>query len=396
MKNFTLKIIALVLISCLAAALFASCDEPPVEQTDDGILKVCLLINGNLGDKSFFDSAAAGIHMLGESNPEIVTAIKEVGQNTSNWESSLREICESAENYDLIIVGTDQMREKLQRIAPQYPNKRFIIFDADINKEAKGKTFDNVYSIKYRQNEGSFLAGVLAAQWLQELSPAAVKLAGFVGGLKSDIIKDFAVGYYQGVAYANSLSGNAKTSVFTNYVGGFSDSTTGKAQALSQYNNGAHIVFQAASQSGLGCIDAVSELYKTKNISKYIIGVDSDQHAYFSTGDTNDPQKASRIITSVLKRVDLTIYDAVLKFAKNELAFGTTASMGLDSVINGEAVIALAKNDYYKATLPAEIQALLDEVEQKIISGEITVKSAYDITLDEFNAIEDELRVTAK
>lgn len=390
-KNFV-KFIAIVLALLTLMLCVSACGDGNIQTEDDGITKVCLLINGNLGDKSFFDSANNGIEMINEEYPDIVTKVIEVGQSTSNWESALREVCESSENYDLIIVGTDQMREKLQRIAPQYFNKKFIIFDADINKEANNKTFPNVYSIKYKQNEGSFLAGVLAAEWSQNISPDEIKKAGFIGGLKSDIIKDFAVGYYQGIIYANSLESNLPTQVYCSYVGGFTDSTTGKAQALSQYNSGAYILFQAASQSGLGCIDAVSELYKTKGIEKYIIGVDSDQYEYFSTGETKDLEKASRIITSVLKRVDLTIYDAIIKYVNNQLEFGTVAEMGLNNIINGEPVIGLAKNDYYKSIIPQDVRDLVDLIEQKIISGEIVVKSAYDLTLSDFNAIEDSIK----
>ncbi len=394
MKTQKFKIISIVLVIVLMLTLCTACggggDTPIV---DDGVTKVCLIINGNLGDKSFFDSANEGIKMINASNPNIVTEVKEIGQNASNWESSLREVCESQENYDLIIVGTDQMREKLQRIAPQYLNKKFIIFDSDINKEAKGKTFPNVYSIQFKQNEGSFLAGVLAGSWLQTLSDETLLKAGFVGGLKSDIIKDFAVGYYQGIKYVNTLNGYKETSVYTSYVGGFTDSTTGKAQALSQYNNGAYILFQAASQSGLGCIDATSELYKTKGINKYIIGVDSDQYKYFTTGDTADKDKASRIVTSVLKRVDLALFDAIDKYDKGTLTFDTVAQMGLNSIINGEAVIGLAKNDYYKEIIPQSVRDLIDQTEQKIISGEIVVKSSYELTLTEFNNIEDSVKV---
>lgn len=394
MKSSTKKIVIFILISALILTTLVACgDNGGGEVVDDGITKVCLIINGNLGDKSFFDSANEGIKMINASNSKIVTEVKEIGANASNWESSLREVCESSENFDLIIVGTDQMREKLQRIAPQYLDKKFIIFDADINKEAKGKTFPNVYSIQFKQNEGSFLAGALAASWLQVLSTSDELKAGFVGGLKSDIIKDFAVGYYQGIEYVNGLEGYKDTSVYTSYVGGFTDSTTGKAQALSQYNNGAYILFQAASQSGLGCIDATSELYKTKNISKYVIGVDSDQYKYFTTGDTADKDKASRIVTSVLKRVDLALFDAIKRFDANTLTFGQTVAMGLNSIINGEAVIGLAKNDYYKQIVPQDIRDLVDSIESKIISGEIQVKSAYELSLDEFNKIEDSVKV---
>jgi basic membrane protein A len=389
MKYILIILFIFILVGC------GGTEQNNNDGSTDGITKVCLIINGNLGDKSFFDSANEGIKMINETHPEIKTTVKEIGQNSSNWESALREVCESNEKYDLIIVGTDQMRERLQRTAPQFPNKNFIIFDSDISKDAPGRTYPNVFSIKYKQNEGSFLAGVLAAAWLEDLqSSEGMKKAGFIGGLKSDIIKDFAVGYYQGIQYVNALAGYRETRVYSSYVGGFTDSTTGKAQALSIYNSGASILFQAASQSGLGCIDAVSELYKTKGINKYIIGVDSDQYAYFSTGDTKDLDKASRIVTSVLKRVDLSLYDAILKFHNNTLTFGTIEEMGINKIINEQQVIGLAKNDYFNEIIPQDIRTLISSVEEKIMSGEIVVSSAFDMPLDEFNDIEDALKVS--
>ena len=393
MKKFA-KIIAVILVLMLALPLFASCDT--TEDNDgsaDGITKVCLIINGNLGDKSFFDSAKNGIDMIYASNPEIVTAVKELGEDASKWESALREACLSTEKYDLIIVGTDQMREKLQRIAPQFPTKKFIIFDSDINKEAKGKTFNNVYSITYKQNEGSFLAGVLAATWLNILqSGQTLQKTGFVGGMNTDIIKDFALGYYEGIKYVNNLNLYGTTKTFVSYVGGFSDSVTGKSQALSQYNAGAAIIFQAASQSGLGCIDAAKQL-NSSSLTKYIIGVDSDQNEYYSHGDTKDLNKAACIITSVLKRVDLSLKQAILAFHQNTLQMGTINSLGVASYIDGEQVIGLAKNNYYKSIIPQSIRDLIDQVEQKIISGDIVVLSSYTTSRTDFNAIEDAIKV---
>ena len=285
------------------------------------------------------------------------------------------------------------MREKLQRIAPQFPTKRFIIFDSDINKEAKGKTYSNVYSITYKQNEGSFLAGVLAASWLNALQGGQpLQKTGFVGGMNTDIIKDFAIGYYEGIKYVNNLNTYGTTKTFVSYVGGFSDSVTGKSQALSQYNAGASIIFQAASQSGLGCIDAAKQL-NSGALTKYIIGVDSDQNEYYSHGDTKDLAKAACIVTSVLKRVDLSLKQAILAFHENNLQFGSVNSLGVASYIDGEQVIGLAKNNYYKQIIPQAIRDLIDEVEEKIISGEIVVRSSYTTSRSEFNAIEDAIKV---
>ena len=118
MKKTIIRLIILVLFVFITISTLGCGDEKEVinDGSTDGITKVCLIINGNLGDKSFFDSANEGIKMINNSHPEIVTTVKEIGQNTSNWESSLREVCESGEKYDLIIVGTDQMRENSREL----------------------------------------------------------------------------------------------------------------------------------------------------------------------------------------------------------------------------------------------------------------------------------------
>lgn len=386
MSKKLISIFSLLLVLLMCVTIVVACDgggDKP-NPDDDGKTKICLMINGSLGDKSFFDSANEGVLRIAAENKDIKVDVKEVGQDASKWEASLREICESKENYSLIIVGTDQMREKLQRISPLFPSKKFIIFDSDINKNAGGKTYPNVYSILFKQNEGSFLAGILAGNMLLE-TQSAQPTAGFVGGMKTDIIKDFGAGFYQGLAYVNENS-NSAVKTHVEYIGGFNDSATAKAKALAMYNASrpANILFQAASQAGLGCIDAAKE------VNKFIIGVDSDQYEYFVS---TDKVKAERIVTSVLKRVDLALYDAINKFLDNKLQFGTVVSLGVADVIDGQQVIGLAKNSYYMTIVPENIRQLVDVAEEAVVNKTITVKSVYDMSLSEFNQLEDTVKV---
>ena len=121
--------------------------------------KVAILINGTLGDKSFFDSAARGAQMI---NKELGVTVRliEMGYNPVEWEPTLEDISDSGD-YELVIVGTWQMVDVLARVAPMYPDVKYIIFDTDMDYST-GK-LGNVNSITYKQNEGSFLAGALAA-----------------------------------------------------------------------------------------------------------------------------------------------------------------------------------------------------------------------------------------
>ncbi len=343
--------------------------------TDDGKLNVVLLVNGNLGDMSFFDSANAGINRLNAEFGDAIDARTiEMGTNQAGWETTLYRV--SQQNYDLIICATTQMRESLQKVAKRYPDKHYIIFDTEI-EDGKAGTYPNVHSILFRQNEGGFLAGVLAASMANGSSGMGAPVTGsgkvgFIGGMRNDIIYDFAVGYAEGIAYENSRNAN-RVSLTNSFVGNFNDSTQAKALASVQYNNGADVIFAAASQAGLGVIDAA----QTK--TKLVIGVDSDQYLYYR--DTN-PTRAGLIITSVMKKVGDVIYDSVVRYQNGTLSFGVLVSYGL-----AEGIIELAVNENFLTKVPQNLRDRLEDLKEAIISGELEVTSRFDMTLEQIDAL---------
>ncbi len=347
--------------------------------TDDGKLNVVLLVNGNLGDMSFFDSANAGISRLNtEFGNTIDARTIEMGTNQAGWETTLYRV--SQQNYDLIICATTQMRESLQKVAKRYPNQHYIIFDTEI-EDGNAAGYPNVHSILFRQNEGGFLAGVLAAAMANGSSGMAAPVTGsgkvgFIGGMRNDIIYDFAVGYAQGIAYENARNAN-RVSLTNSFVGNFNDSTQAKALASVQYTNGADVIFAAASQAGLGVIDAA----QTK--TRLVIGVDSDQYLYYR--DTN-PTRAGLIVTSVMKKVGDVIYDSVVSYQNGTLGFGVLVSYGL-----AEGIIELAVNENFLSKVPQDLRDRLDTLKADIISGELDVTSRFDLTLDQIDALFDGL-----
>lgn len=347
---------------------------------DDGIVDVVLLVNGNLGDMSFFDSANRGIERLNDEYGDVIDARTiEMGTNQSNWETTLYRVSE--QDYDLIICATTQMREPLQRVSNRYPDKHYIIFDSEVD-EGKSDEYDNVHSILFRQNEGGFLAGVLAARMANGSSGmtapvTASGLVGFIGGMRNNIIYDFAVGYAEGIQYVNEHADQDAVAMQHAFVGNFSDSTQAKALANIQYDNGSDVIFVAASQAGLGVIDSA----QTKN--KYVIGVDSDQYEYYA--DTN-PERAELIVTSVLKKVGTVIFDSVVDFKEGTLEFGVLKSYGLS-----EGIIGLADNENYRAKVPEALRSELADLETQIINEELLVTSRFDLTLDQIDALFAEL-----
>ena len=352
MKNF-LRLIAVLLCVALMPLTAMAKEEP----LDDGVTKIALLISGDLGDMSFWDSAYAGLTKFAADHPEVVVDIIEMGSSdTSKYESTLTKTCNGA--YDLIIVGSTDMREPLQRAAKKkkYADRRFIIFDTEI-KDGKAADYPTVHSIMFSQNEGGYLAGTVAALMSMEKGAPAT---AFVGGTKNDIINDFGYGFMQGVRDVNAAKG-VNLGAYNAYIGDFTNSPKGSSLATSFYESGVEVLFAAASQAGLGCIDSA------KNNDKLIIGVDSDQYAYYAE---TDPEKASHIVTSALKRVDLALYDCCERFINGSLTYGDLDVLGVE-----EGMIGLVENDNYKALLSEENRAYVADVAARIADGSLVVES---------------------
>lgn len=330
-------------------------------------LKIALLINGNLGDKSFFDSANNGIQMLKkEFGNQIKTKVVEVSYDKTKWEPALLDLSE--QDWDIIITGSFDMKEIIERVAKDYPDKKYIAYDTTMDY-ADGE-YENVYSILYKQNEASFLAGILAAKLAQKTGQ---KMVGFLGGMDIPVINDFMVGYVNGVKYIDK---NIKAVI--SYVGNFSDTAKGMEISIAEYNQGASVVFAAAGQAGLGLVDAA------KKTGKYAIGVDSDQSLIF---EKSDPEKASLILTSVLKNIDKSIVRAIKLEMQGKLKWGTCESLGL-----AEDGVSIAKNKYYKTNVPREIRQLIDKVEEDIRNGKIKVPTAFGMGTNELNALRDSMK----
>ena len=295
---------------------------------------------------------------------------------TMKWQPTLIDISE--EDWDVIIVGTWQMKEVLEAVAPDYPGNKYILFDSSVDYE--GDKYSNIYSILYKQNEGSFLAGALAARITTSDLPKAdnsKKIIGFLGGMDVPVINDFLVGYIEGAQYIEP-----DIKVATSYVGDFFNAAKGKEMVLAQYNLGSDIVFNVAGQAGLGALDAAKEK------DRYAIGVDSDQAMLFKD---SDPDKANLILTSVLKRVDMSLYRAIDLELKGELKWGEAEELGLK-----EESIGFAKNEFYEKLVPEDIRKEIDDLEKDIIDGKIEVTSAIGMDTDELNKIRNKRKAVRR
>ncbi len=307
MKKKLALILSLLIVS---ATVFAGCGDKKESVGDStpesDTLKVVCLLNGNLGDKSFFDSANQGMDMIKEQL-DVETKVVEMGFDNTAWESTLYEFADS--DYDVIIVGTYQMQELLEKVAPEYPDKKFIIFDSEV-------AADNVYSITFKQNEASYLAGALASMMAADsnMTNGQGKI-GIVSAMDIPVLNDFVVGYIQGAT--DTVPG---TKVAVSQIGDFSDTARAKELATAQFNSGVSVCMHAAAQAGLGVIDAA------KSMKTYAIGVDADQAMAMAS---DDPDASAQIATSVMKNIDQVLLRAIQKHIDGTLPYGSTESLGI-------------------------------------------------------------------
>lgn len=330
-------------IFLLFAILFLSACS---EQKESRGKKVLLLINGELGDKSFFDSAQRGMDMIKKEFSDTEVKTVEMGSDETKYDAILEDKVESKE-YDLIVAGTWQMKDRLKAMSEKYPYQKFILFDDD----AEGDK--NIYSVMYKQNEGGFLAGSLAAMLAEKNSSDTI---GFLGGMNNPIIKDFMDGYEDGAKYIDK---NIK--IVSSYVGNFTDAIRGRDLSDIMYKKeGACVVFNVASLAGLGSVDAA---YENK---KYVIGVDSDQAMLFG-----EP-KAQYIAASILKNVDLSLLRAYKLYREGKLEFGKCERLGLN-----EDGIGISDNSYTDKILGEDIKEKINKIIEDIKTGKIKIRTEF-------------------
>lgn len=319
-------------------------------------VKVSLLVTGSFGDKAFNDSAQAGMERLtAEMGDQVEVEMIEMGNDKTKFEGSLLDASES--DADIIITGLWDMKEITENVAQDFPEKKYIIFDTDVDYNAGD--LSNVYSMSYKQNEGAFLAGVLAASATASDMEYANEDAviGFVGAKDTAaVINDSAVGFIEGAQFVNP-----DIKVLISYVGSYVDSATAKELALTQYSSGADVVFVAAGPASVGVIEAAAES------QKYVIGVDSDQALAYEGKD-----EAQFIISSAIKGVGDSLVNAVERSLKGELPYGEYEVLGLE-----DGVVGLADNEIYQTVVPEDVRAAVDEAKEKILAGEVSVSTAF-------------------
>lgn len=327
----------------------------PAASAAGDVPRVALFINGTLGDRSFFDSAARGLKQAQRANRLEARTI-EGGADPTRWEPALADVADSGD-FDLVIAGSFTMVPIVEKLAAAYPRMRFIVFDASVDYARC--PCGNVHSILFRQNEGAYLAGYLAARLANApLDGKGRGGLGVVGGMQIPVIDDFIVGFTAGARAAEP-----SVAVTRQYVNSFSDPATAKEISKALFGQGAVVVFQAAGGSGQGVIEAAAEA------GRYAIGVDSDQYALIKAAH---PEKARAILTSVLKNVDVALAGALARHASGALPYGRAESLGI-----AERGVSLAAGSEAMSRLPPDWLVQLAAVQQDLVSGRVRAPSAF-------------------
>ena len=288
---------------------------------------------GGKFDKSFNEGVHQGVTKFKTETKIDVTEFE--SNNETQFEQAHRRFAQRGQD-PIIGVGFSQA-VALEKIAKEFPKVRFTIIDSKVD-------LPNVQSVLFKEQEGSFLVGYLAA-----LASKSGKI-GFVGGMDIPLIRRFACGYVQGARHAN-----AKIEVIQNMTGttpaAWNDPGRGAELAKGQFDRGVDVIYAAAGGTGIGVLQAA------KDRDKLAIGVDSNQnHLHPGT-----------MLTSMVKRVDLVAYQSF------QAARGGTWKPGLEVLGLKEGGVDWALDQNNATLITDAIKAKVEQAKADIVSGKMTV-----------------------
>ncbi|WP_340019067.1 BMP family ABC transporter substrate-binding protein [Paenibacillus sp. FSL H3-0457] len=322
--------LGLTLMMILTVLILGACSANNTTTVTDSRTKVGIVLTEvGLGDRSFNDAAFDGL-VQARNEKSIVFDYREPGDNA---EAAFEEFAEA--KFDLIIGLSDAVQADMEKVAAKYPDQQFLMIDSQ-------SELPNIASISFRAEEGSYLAGVIAAMASTE------DHVGFLGGLEIPVLRNFEQGFKQGV-----LAVKPDATVDVVYAGDFGDADLGEKLAAQMIQEkGADVIYVAAGLTGVGALTEIQKL------GKYAIGVDTDQ---FFLAEKS-------ILTSMLKNVDVSIYNAVNTFVQNNHTFPQK------EIVEGLAENAVGLTALHNITLSDEQQQTFEDLKAKISSGQIKIK----------------------
>ncbi|MBD1556489.1 BMP family ABC transporter substrate-binding protein [Vibrio sp. S9_S30] len=288
---------------------------------------------GGKFDKSFNQAAYNGAEAF-KKDTGITYGEFEI-TNEAQREQAMLRLAQRGHN-PIVAVGFQQA-PIVEKVAKQFPKTNFVIIDSVVD-------LPNVRSVVFKEHEGSFLVGALAAMKSES------KTVGFIGGMDIPLIRKFACGYEQGAKYINK-----DTKVVQNMTGStpaaWNNPTKGAELAKSQFDQGVDVVYAAAGGTGVGVYQAAADE------KKYAIGVDSNQN-HLHPGV---------MLTSMVKRVDVAVKDAFMD------AYAGKFTSGMQSLGLKEEGVAWALDEYNSSLITAEMAGKVEQIRDDIISGKVVV-----------------------
>lgn len=345
-KLTTLIAASMTAALALSAGMAVMADEP--DFTGEG--SIAYVVTG-LGDMSFNDSGEVGMNTLRAAGYDVKTV--ETGDDASGYEDTMYDLLDTGYDY---VIASSTYKDQIEKVAPEFTDTKFVLFDVNSDTEVAS---DNILYIYFKQNESSYLGGIVAAGMSKN---GAI---GAIGGVENPVIKDFITGYVDG-----ALSYNPDIKVSTGWVGDWSN--TAKMKEICNTQNSSadvDVFFPIAGGAGTGAFEASTEIDDS-----WALGVDSDQYAAFI--DSNEAF-AKVIPTSVTKEVGNTMVS--LFKDPSTIEWGTLRAMGV-----AEDAVGLAENEYYEEVVPQEVRDAVETAKEGIKDGSIVVKSYFDGTEDDY------------
>lgn len=331
---------------CLIFLLsLSSCNKE--DSSNSSSVRVGLVTDAaGLGDQSFNDSANEG--MIRASKELAVETQVVESSSTTDYGSNLNAFADLG--YNLIFSIGFLTKDSLSEAAEIHPDTHFAIIDEVVDKP-------NVASCTFKEEEGSFLAGVVAGLMTK------TGTVGFLGGVEVPLIKKFQAGYEAGVKIANP---NVK--IIAKYTGDFEDVSKGKDISSILYSQGADIIYHASGKCGLGAIESA----KNQKKDCFVIGVDGDQDSLGVIKDNEGRIVKTVVLTSMMKHVDVAVFD-VCKMEKEGTFKSGHRVYGLK-----EGGVSLTEMKFTRDKIPESVIAKIEELEQKIIQGDLIVPTTME------------------
>jgi len=360
-RSLSLVLTLIVVLSAFLGACGTNNNNEAGEGNEDTFSVAMVTDVGGVDDKSFNQSAWEGLQKFGADNglEQGKDGYSYLQSNSdADYATNLNKLVR--DDFDLIYGIGFLMTDAITEIAEQKPESNFAIVDSVVEKP-------NVASITFKEHEGSFLVGVVAG-----LTTKTNKI-GFVGGMEIPLIEKFESGFRAGVKAVNP-----DAEVEVQYAGAFDQADKGKAIASSMYANGIDIIYHASGATGNGVFSEAKDL-KTKDPNReiWVIGVDKDQSP---EGVVEvDGTTYNVTLSSMVKRVDVAVYDVATKAMNGEFPGGEIIEYGLDQ--DGVGIAPTQDN------IAQDVLDQVEEWKEKIINGEINVPT----TRDEYKEFEASL-----